>query len=124
MRVGVVSFWFRIFIFVLADGIRDRLAHVPSLRTRGGDDRGHLRVDFGFGSGCFSFAIHSRKFGMKFPKIFLNHLIFLTAAGSARIGTGVQRRLEGASDVQQMRALPPGPQRLFRNFSCGAAVIV
>jgi len=22
------------------------------------------------------FAIHSRKFGMKFPKIFLNHLIF------------------------------------------------
>ncbi|PYK18398.1 MAG: hypothetical protein DME56_13505 [Verrucomicrobia bacterium] len=74
MRVGVVSFWFRIFIFVLADGIRDRLAHVPSLRTRGGDDRGHLRVDFGFG--CFSFAIQSRKFGMKFPKIFLNHLIF------------------------------------------------
>jgi|SRR5882724_12342658 len=86
MRVGVVSFWFRIFIFVLADGIRDRLAHVPSLRTREGDDRGHLRVDFGFG--CFSFAIQSRKFGMKFPKTFLNHLIFLTADGSARIGAG------------------------------------
>jgi hypothetical protein len=87
MRVGVVSFWFRIFIFVLADGIRDRLAHVPSLRPAevalvnstelyngssqgagNGDDRGHLRVDFGFG--CFSFAIRSRKFGMKFPKIF------------------------------------------------------
>ena len=32
MRVGVVSFWFRIFIFVLADGIRDPLADVPSLR--------------------------------------------------------------------------------------------
>ena len=25
---------------------------------------------------------------MKFPKIFLNHLIFVTADGSARIGTG------------------------------------
>jgi len=31
---------------------------------------------------------------MKFPKIFLNHLIFLTADGSARIGTGAQQRLE------------------------------
>jgi len=39
MRVGVVSFWFRIFIFVLADDIRDPLAHVPSLRTRGGCPR-------------------------------------------------------------------------------------
>ena len=28
------------------------------------------------------------------PENFLNHLIFLTADGSARIGTGAQRRLE------------------------------
>jgi hypothetical protein len=74
--------------FVLADGIRDPLAHVPgdieppdprrllSLTrsscittvpgTRNGDD--HLHVDFGFGTGCFSFNIQSRKFGAKFPQ--------------------------------------------------------
>ena len=40
------------------------------------------------------FATHSRKFGMKFPKIFLNHLIFLTADGSARIGTGLRGGLK------------------------------
>jgi len=58
------------------------------------------------------------------PENFAKPPNFLTADGSARIGTEGQRRLEGASDVQQMRALPPGPQGFFRNFSCGAAVIV
>ena len=31
---------------------------------------------------------------MKFPKNFLNHLIFLTADGSARIGTGLRGGLK------------------------------
>jgi hypothetical protein len=50
------------------------------------------------------------------PENFSKPPNFLTADGSARIGTEARRRFEGASDVQQMRPLPSGPQRLFRNL--------
>jgi len=50
------------------------------------------------------------------PEDFSKPPNFLTADGSARIGTGGSAAAWGASDVQQMRALPSGPQRLFRNL--------
>jgi hypothetical protein len=56
-----------------------------------GDDQGHLRVDFGFG--CFSFAIRSRKFGMKFPKDF-QKTEFFNCGRPCRIGTGASGGLK------------------------------
>jgi len=93
-----------------------RVVYQPFLGPENNDDLGDLRVDFGFGIGCFSFAINSRKFGMKFPKTFLNHLI-LTAGPFCQNWNGAERLHEGASDVQQMAAPPFGPQRVFSNLS-------
>ena len=47
------------------------------------------------------------------PENFSKPPNFLTADGSAKLEWGAQRRHEGASDVQQMRASLFGPQRSF-----------